>query len=487
MCTRLAEVMAQKHSDKWLPKGGLGGRAYAELRIGPADWPEWTTLLKSPIWTDASCAELRSRLQNPSGNATVTAAKGPTGTGALVRVELEFGDWKKLIVAGPTIGSVVGARGTQCVYVEATKDDIPHSQDIIQIANGGTPVIVLGRGTLVQDWLDQNCTEGASQTNNFRTVSTIYLGSAEERQLFLPDPKQTGLAGSLVMAMLSPKAMVLPSYIGSQLGLRASVMAFPMLKLGLKPDLNQGNFRCLALALNPGRTDGMLLTASLADEFPRWQISVVTAPHNLSLFDKDLATATSRYYGIVSADLAHEVTLLCKGQVLDDHNIAVLSVEERAAQRRRVGELVAQHKREQKTKAQKEKAETKKAVKTALQERKTERAAQSSGAALETATVAAQADETSILGNSAQTPTKAAAARQDAADIVAANAGTPAKAGTSTGSGTASPGSKKRPARAPGLQSKRPKPSATAEPAAHGDRLDVLGTTELEALFVGPP
>ena len=375
MCTRLAEVMAQKHSDKWLPKDGLGGRAYAELRTGREDWPEWTALLKSPIWTDASCAELRSRLQNPSRNASVTSAKGPIGTGALVRAEVEFRDWKKLIVAGPTIGSVVGARGTQCVYVEATKDDIPHSQDIIQIANGCTPIIVLGRGTVVQDWVDQSCTDGASQANNFRTVSTIYLGSAEERQLFLRDPKHTGLVSSLVMAILSPKAMVLPSYIGSQLGLRASVMAFPTLKLGLKPDLNQGNFWGVALALNPGRTDGMLLTASLADEFPRWQISVVTEPHNLSLFDKDLASATSKYYGTMSADLTHEVTFLCKGQGLDDQNIAVLSVEERAVQRRRVGELVAQHKREQKTKAQKEKAETKKAVKSALQERKTEKAA----------------------------------------------------------------------------------------------------------------
>ena len=84
--------------------------------------------------------------------------------------------------------------------------------------------------------------------------------------MFLPDPKQKGLAGSLVMAILSPKAMVLPSYIGSQLGLRARIMAFPMLKPGLKPHLNQGNFWCLALASNLGRTDGMLLTATLADE-----------------------------------------------------------------------------------------------------------------------------------------------------------------------------------------------------------------------------
>ena len=185
--------------------------------------------------------------------------------------------------------------------------------------------------------------------------------------------------------------------------------------------------------------------------------------------------------------MAHEVTLLCKGQVLDNENIAVLRVEERAAQRRRVGELVAQHKREQKTKAQKEKAETKKAVKTALQERKREKAAKSSGAALEIATVAAQSDEIGILGNGAQTPTKAAAARQDAADILAAKADTPATAGTSMGSGSASPSSKNSPAKAPGLRSKRPKLLATVEPAARGDRVEVLGTTKLEALFVGLP
>ena len=168
--------MAQKQSDKWLPKGGLGGRTHPELRTGRADSPEWTALLRSPIWTDAPFAELRSNLQNPFGNASVTSAKGPIGTGALVRAELELGDWKKLIVAGPTIGSVVGARGTQCVYVEATKDDIPHSQGIIQIANGGTPVIVLGRGTVVQDCLDQKYTDGASQANSFMDCKYYLLG-----------------------------------------------------------------------------------------------------------------------------------------------------------------------------------------------------------------------------------------------------------------------------------------------------------------------
>ena len=69
--------------------------------------------------------------------------------------------------------------------------------------------------------------------------------------MFLPDPKVTGLAGSLVLAVLSPKAVTLPCYIGSRLGVRASVLLFPIVKLGLKLDLDQGNFRCLALALNP--------------------------------------------------------------------------------------------------------------------------------------------------------------------------------------------------------------------------------------------
>ena len=64
-------------------------------------------------------------------------------------MEMEFGDWKKLVVAGPTIGLVVGARGTQCLYVQATKEDIPNSKDILKIANGGTPIILLGRGTII--------------------------------------------------------------------------------------------------------------------------------------------------------------------------------------------------------------------------------------------------------------------------------------------------------------------------------------------------
>ena len=76
------------------------------------DWPEWPTLLKSPIWINDSCAALRSRLQNPSGEAAIKPSPSIATTGDVVRVEIEFGNWKKLMVAGHTIGYVVAARGT---------------------------------------------------------------------------------------------------------------------------------------------------------------------------------------------------------------------------------------------------------------------------------------------------------------------------------------------------------------------------------------
>ena len=88
------------------------------------------------------------------------------------------------MVAGPTIGSLVVTRGTQCLYDEALKDDVPNSLDILHTATGGTPIVLLGRGTVIQDWIDQNCGDGASHATNFRVTTTIYLGSAEERELF---------------------------------------------------------------------------------------------------------------------------------------------------------------------------------------------------------------------------------------------------------------------------------------------------------------
>ena len=148
-------------------------------------------------------------------------------------------------------------------------------------------------------------------------TTTIYLGSTEEREMCLPDPKVTGLARSLVMAVLSPKAVTLPSYIGRRLGVRANVLSFPMVKPGFKPDLDQGNFRCLVLALNLGRKESVVLAFSLADDFPRSQKSVVCPLQSLKLFDRDVHEASRIYYGSVLPDLPHELTLLCKSQVLD--------------------------------------------------------------------------------------------------------------------------------------------------------------------------
>ena len=75
---------------------------------------------------DESCIGLRSRLQNPSGEATVKRSAKTAITEELVRVEMEFNDWKKVVIARPTIRSVVAARGTQCLYVEAMKEDMPN-------------------------------------------------------------------------------------------------------------------------------------------------------------------------------------------------------------------------------------------------------------------------------------------------------------------------------------------------------------------------
>ena len=102
------------------------------------------------------------------------------------------------------------------------------------------------------------------------------------------------------------------------------------------------------------------------------------------MFDRDPHEASRIYYGSVSPDLAHELTLLCKGQVVDGQNVVRLSVEDRAAQRRKVGEVVANHKKEMKAKAKQEKVQAKEEAKTALQDRKQQNATQQKGTALET-------------------------------------------------------------------------------------------------------
>ena len=88
--------MSGKHNDKWLTNGGLGGHAYAELRVDRADWPEWIEPVKSPIWTDEACVGLRSRLQNLAGEAAVKLSAKTATTGELVYVEMWFSHWKKV-------------------------------------------------------------------------------------------------------------------------------------------------------------------------------------------------------------------------------------------------------------------------------------------------------------------------------------------------------------------------------------------------------
>ena len=65
----------------------------------------------------------------------------------------------------------------------------------------------------------------------------------------------------------------------------------------------------------------------------------------MKLLDKDVLASNNTYYGCVSLDLTHELSLLCKGQVLDSQNVVQLFVEDMAAQRRQVRELVEKHKR----------------------------------------------------------------------------------------------------------------------------------------------
>ena len=55
----LQTSLYEKQADRFIPRGGLGGRAYAELRLGKADWPKWGSLLKSPVWRDPAFAALR--------------------------------------------------------------------------------------------------------------------------------------------------------------------------------------------------------------------------------------------------------------------------------------------------------------------------------------------------------------------------------------------------------------------------------------------
>ena len=174
---------------------------------------------------------------------SVAATKPSNGSKDIFTFQAEFGGWRKMVIGGADLGTVAAGRNTYCVLVECEKD-VAFSEELLRIANRGTPVILVSKAAVVQDWVDQNTGDGASQMCNFSTNNTVYPGSEEERQLFPPNPKATGLGGMLSLTLMSPKAASLPPYIGSKLGLRPSIIALLMLRVGLKRDVEIGNFFC---------------------------------------------------------------------------------------------------------------------------------------------------------------------------------------------------------------------------------------------------
>ena len=98
------------------------------------------------------------------------------GSKDIITLQVEFGDWQKMVIGGADLGNVEAGRNTHCVLVEC-EQDVPFSEELLRIANGGTPVILVTKALVVQDWVDQNAGDGASQMCNFSTNSTVYLDS----------------------------------------------------------------------------------------------------------------------------------------------------------------------------------------------------------------------------------------------------------------------------------------------------------------------
>ena len=91
--------------------------------------------------------------------------------------QAEFGNYKKAVVAGTYLMTVVSAKGAHCVLVQCFDGDVPYSESLLRVANGGTPVLMFGKATFIQDGLHQNNGAGASQFCNFSATSALYVGS----------------------------------------------------------------------------------------------------------------------------------------------------------------------------------------------------------------------------------------------------------------------------------------------------------------------
>ena len=58
---------------------------------------------------------------------------------------------KKVVLAGSDLMAVVNARSTHCILVECFDGDVPYSEGLLRVAHGGTPVIMFGKATVIQD------------------------------------------------------------------------------------------------------------------------------------------------------------------------------------------------------------------------------------------------------------------------------------------------------------------------------------------------
>ena len=66
-----------------------------------------------------------------------------------------------MVIGGADLGTVEAGRNTHGVLLQC-EQDVPFSEELLRIANGGTPVILVGKATVVYDWVDHNTGDGAS-------------------------------------------------------------------------------------------------------------------------------------------------------------------------------------------------------------------------------------------------------------------------------------------------------------------------------------
>ena len=87
-----------------------------------------------------------------------------------------FGNYKKV---GSDLVTAVSGKSTHDILVQCFHGDVPYSEGFLRVVYGGTVVLMFGKAAVIQDWLDQNNRDGASQVCNFSATSAVYLGSQE--------------------------------------------------------------------------------------------------------------------------------------------------------------------------------------------------------------------------------------------------------------------------------------------------------------------